>query len=128
MELRDTHTRKYTVRDHELAPDGQIFRKAAGINPPCAGEGPDDKRTSVPADAIFEFKTAASSDPFIDLPTTNGVPKLGLRSSGKAKAVLGQLIDYADLMFQGTFRTHAFMVFFASTFARSLDRGHIVHE
>jgi hypothetical protein len=112
MELRDTHARQYTLRGSKLAPDGQICRKDARLNPPHAGEGPQDKRTRLPADVVVDFK-ASSSDPFMDAIADDGSSTLALHLDGTAKEVLGQLIDYADLMFDGTFRTHAFMLFFA---------------
>jgi hypothetical protein len=77
LQAFDTHKSYYDVRGHKLAPDGQIRNKAGYKDPaypPTVGKTYEEdgtenegKKTSAPADVIFEFKTSLNSDPFTDI-------------------------------------------------------------
>jgi hypothetical protein len=122
LEFRDTHTQKIRVRGYELMPDGQIRHKRGHSDPtypPHVPEGSGEEKGSVPCDVVLEFKTEAGSDPFTDVPQKKKTYALSVDNLSEDKnQVLGQLIDYAQMMFYGTFRTHAFMVLFTGTSLR----------
>jgi hypothetical protein len=112
----DTHTQTVaTVGGYKLAPDGQFRRTEAESDHPNLGNKTTRDRLSR-ADLLTEFKTEETSDPFRN--ATDGT--LELSDTVEGQAVLGQLIDYGELMFRGTFRTHAFMLLFCGT---SIDFG-----